>query len=42
MRRFGPHFFLHVAGDAALRQVLEQFARRRQIMIMEVEAKAFD
>jgi acetolactate synthase-1/2/3 large subunit len=34
--------YRHVAGDAALRQVLEQFARRRQIMIMEVEAKAFD
>jgi acetolactate synthase-1/2/3 large subunit len=34
--------YRHVAGDAALRQVLEQFARRRQIMIMEVEATAFD
>jgi acetolactate synthase-1/2/3 large subunit len=34
--------YRHVAGDAALRQVLEQFARRRQIMIMEVAATAFD
>jgi acetolactate synthase-1/2/3 large subunit len=34
--------YRHVAGDAALRQVLEEFARRRQIMIVEVEAAAFD
>jgi acetolactate synthase I/II/III large subunit len=33
--------YRHVAGDAPLRQVLEEFARRRQIMIMEVEAAAF-
>lgn len=34
--------YRHVAGDTALRQVLGEFARRRQIMIMEVEATAFD
>jgi acetolactate synthase I/II/III large subunit len=34
--------YRHVARDAALRKVLEEFARRRQIMIMEVEAAAFD
>ena len=34
--------YRHVAADTALRQVLEEFARRRQIMIMEVQAAAFD
>ena len=34
--------YRHVAGDTALQLVLEEFARRRQIMIMEVAAAAFD
>lgn len=34
--------YRHVAGDTALQPVLEDFARRRQIMIMEVAAAAFD
>jgi acetolactate synthase-1/2/3 large subunit len=34
--------YRRVAGDAQLRQVLEEFAQRRQIMVMEVVAAAFD
>jgi acetolactate synthase-1/2/3 large subunit len=34
--------YRRVAGDAQLRQVLEEFAQRRQIMVMEVAAAAFD
>jgi acetolactate synthase-1/2/3 large subunit len=33
--------YRRVAGDAQLRQVLEEFAKRRQIMVMEVVAAAF-
>jgi acetolactate synthase-1/2/3 large subunit len=34
--------YRRAAGDAQLRQVLEEFAQRRQIMVMEVVAAAFD
>jgi acetolactate synthase-1/2/3 large subunit len=34
--------YRQVAGDAQLRQGLEEFARRRQVMLMEVQAGAFD
>jgi acetolactate synthase-1/2/3 large subunit len=34
--------YRRVAGDAQLRPVLEEFSRRRQIMVMEVAAAAFD
>jgi acetolactate synthase I/II/III large subunit len=34
--------YRRVAGDAQLRQVLEEFDQRRQIMVMEVAAAAFD
>jgi len=34
--------YRQVAGSSQLQQVLEEFARRRQIMIMEVQAAAFD
>jgi acetolactate synthase-1/2/3 large subunit len=34
--------YRRVAGDAQLHQALEEFARRRQIVVMEVEAAAFD